>query len=130
VLKVFYYGEHAHLVDLEAAIRERHDGRPQTLEVMAAGVSKGAALARLLADFGLTPADVVCYGDGLNDLEMLALIHDGGGLALLMANADARLHAALPDPPRIGSHAEEAVARHLEGLLAADLLADGPRRRG
>jgi Cof subfamily protein (haloacid dehalogenase superfamily) len=137
VLKVFYYGEHAHLVDLEAAIRERHDGRlgttfslPQTLEVMAAGVSKGAALARLLADFGLTPADVVCYGDGLNDLEMLALIHDGGGLALLMANADARLHAALPDLPRIGSHAEEAVARHLEGLLAADLLADGSRRRG
>jgi Cof subfamily protein (haloacid dehalogenase superfamily) len=133
VLKVFYYGEHAHLVDLEAAIRERQAGRlgttfslPQTLEVMAAGVSKGAALARLLQDFGLTPADVVCYGDGLNDLEMLSLIADGGGLALLMDNADARLHAALPNLPRIGNHAEEAVARHLEGLLAAGLL--GPTK--
>ena len=130
VLKVFYYGEHAHLRDLEAAIRTRWNGHlgttfslPQTLEVMAAGVSKGAALARLLDDFGLSPAEVVCYGDGLNDLEMLALIADGGGLALLMENADPRLHAALPHLPRVGSHADEAVARHLDRLLADGLLA-------
>ncbi|WP_296927625.1 HAD hydrolase family protein [Thiohalocapsa sp.] len=129
VLKVFYYGEHDHLVALEAEILARHGDAlgttfslPQTLEVMAAGVSKGAALARLLADIGLTSADVVCYGDGLNDLEMLQLIADGGGLALLMDNADARLHAALPHLPRAGGHADEAVARHLEGLLADGLL--------
>ena len=132
VLKVFYYGEHEHLVDLEAEILARHGDAlgttfslPQTLEVMAAGVSKGAALTRMLESIGLTPAEVVCYGDGLNDLEMLQLIADGGGLALLMDNADSRLQAALPDLPRAGSHADNAVARHLEELLADGLLGIG-----
>jgi hypothetical protein len=132
VLKVFYYGEHEHLVSLEAEILARHGEQlgttfslPQTLEVMAAGVSKGAALSRLLDDLALTPAEVVCYGDGLNDLEMLRLVADGGGLALLMGNADKRLHAALPDLPRAGHHADEVVARHLQGLLADGLLGIG-----
>jgi Cof subfamily protein (haloacid dehalogenase superfamily) len=135
VLKVFYYGEHAHLLQLEAEILARHDHHltttfslPQTLEVMAAGVSKGAALARLLPDMGIAPAEVVCIGDGLNDLEMLRLIAEGGGLALLMDNADPRLHAALPQLPHIGSHADEAVARYLDGLLAEGLLS--PHRPG
>jgi hypothetical protein len=125
VLKVIYYGEHQHLLALEAEILARHEDRlgttfslPQTLEVMAQGVSKGAALARLLDDLALTPADVVCFGDGLNDLEMLQLVADGGGLALLMDNADHRVHAALPDLPRIGSHADEAVAGYLARMLA------------
>ncbi|MBK1629323.1 hypothetical protein CKO31_00950 [Thiohalocapsa halophila] len=125
VLKVIYHGEHRHLLALEAEILARHDGRlgttfslPQTLEVMAHGVSKGAALARLLDDLALTPADVVCFGDGLNDLEMLQLVANGGGLALLMDNADQRVHQALPDLPRIGSHADEAVAGYLARMLA------------
>ncbi len=129
VLKLFYYGEHDQLVALEAEILARHGDAlgttfslPQTLEVMAAGISKGTALSRLLRDLGLRPAEVVCYGDGPNDLEMLRLIADGGGLALLMDNAVSRLHAALPELPRIGSNADEAVARHLEGLLADGLL--------
>jgi hypothetical protein len=125
VLKVFYYGEHEHLLALEAEILARHGGTlgttfslPRTLEVMAAGVSKGAALAGLLRDLALTPAEVVCIGDGLNDLEMLRLVAEGGGLALLMDNADQRLHDALPDVPRIGSHADEAVANCLERMVA------------
>lgn len=122
VLKVFYYGEHRQLVALEAAILERTDGRvdttfslPQTLEVMARGVSKGAALALVLEARGLGAADVIAFGDGLNDREMLAL----AGTGLLMANADPRLAADLPHLAAIGSNAEQAVARHLDALLAA-----------
>lgn len=129
VLKVIYHGEHQHLLALEAEVLGRCADAigttfslPQTLEVLAPGVSKGAALAGLLDDLRLTAADVVCFGDGLNDLEMLRLIADGGGLALLMDNADQRLHAALPTVPRIGSHANEAVARYLAGLLAEGAL--------
>jgi hypothetical protein len=48
---------------------------------------------------------------------MLQLIAEGGGQALVMSNADERLLAALPDLPRAGYHAEEAVARRLEQLL-------------
>jgi hypothetical protein len=129
VLKVIYHGEHQHLLALEQEVLARCGeavgttfSLPQTLEVLAPGVSKGAALAGLLDDLGLTAAEVVCFGDGLNDLEMLRLIADGGGLALLMDNADQRLHQALPDVPRIGSHADEAVARHLDRLLAGGAL--------
>ncbi len=53
---------------------------------------------------------------------MLQLVADGGGLALLMDNADQRLHQALPQVPHIGSHADEAVARCLARLLAAGAL--------
>jgi hypothetical protein len=130
VLKVFYYGEHDHLVRLEAAIIDRIGAQvgttfslPQTLEVMAAGITKGAALSLLLADRGLTPADALCVGDGLNDLEMLSLVAEGGGTSLLMANADPRLHADLPQLEVIGSNASQAVARRLERLLEAGELA-------
>lgn len=129
VLKVVYHGEPEQLLALEAALLARWGDAlgttfslPQTLEAMAPGVSKGAALAALLDDLGLTPAHVVCFGDGLNDLEMLQLVADGGGLALLMDNADQRLHQALPQVPHIGSHADEAVARCLARLLAAGAL--------
>ena len=42
-----------------------------------------------------------------------------------MDNADERLHAALPDLPRAGHHAEEAVARRLEQLLDDGQLGPG-----
>jgi Cof subfamily protein (haloacid dehalogenase superfamily) len=129
VLKVFFYGEHEHLRRLEAAIQERAGDRlgttfslPQTLEVMARGVSKGAALEMVLDDRGLSAADVICFGDGLNDLEMLSLVQHGGGKALLMDNADPRLHADLPGLEIIGGNQDESVARHLDGLLQAGTL--------
>jgi len=130
VLKVFYFGEHRDLVELEAAILERAGGRlgttfslPQTLEVMAAGVTKGAALGLVLEGLGLSPADVLCFGDGLNDLEMLRL----AGKGVLMDNADPRLQADLPGLEVIGSNAEESVARYLDALLDAGAL--GPEKQ-
>jgi Cof subfamily protein (haloacid dehalogenase superfamily) len=132
VLKVFYYGEPEQLRALERQLLAQHGERinttfslPVTLEVMAAGVSKGAALARLLATRGLDAADVLCIGDGMNDLDMLQLIAEGGGQALIMDNADERLHAALPDLPRAGHNAKEAVARRLAQLLDDGQLGTG-----
>ena len=129
VLKVFFFGEHEQLVQIEAAIVERAGTRlgttfslPQTLEVMATGVTKGAALGMLLEQRGLSPADVICFGDGLNDLEMLSLVADGQGKALLMDNADPRLHADLPELEVIGSNRDESVALHLDALLRAGEL--------
>ncbi|MGB5833354.1 MAG: Cof-type HAD-IIB family hydrolase [Thiohalocapsa sp.] len=129
VLKIFFFGEHEQLVTLEAAILERAGDRlgttfalPQTLEIMAVGVTKGAALGMLLEDRGLSPADVICFGDGLNDLEMLSLVGNGQGEALLMENADPRLKADLPALKTIGSNRDESVARHLDALLEAGEL--------
>lgn len=119
VLKVFYFGEHSELLDLENHIRERCEGEvattfslPFTLEVMAGGVSKGAALERVCKRMGVDLSEVVAFGDGLNDLEMLR----AAGSGVLMGNADPRLRAALPGNPVIGYNTEEAVAHYLAEL--------------
>ncbi len=120
VLKVFFYGDRQRLLDLEGLVHERCPGRlattfslPVTLEVMAAGVSKGAALGRVLAGLGLKRSEVIAFGDGMNDLELL----QEAGKGVVMGNADPRLKAALDGQEVIGTNAEEAVARHLESLF-------------
>jgi Cof subfamily protein (haloacid dehalogenase superfamily) len=117
VLKVFFYGEPTELKGLQGLILERLGERltttfslPVTLEVMAKGVSKGAALAREAEGLGIELSEVIAFGDGMNDQEMLRL----AGTGIRMANADPRLKEALPDLEEIGSNAEESVARYLE----------------
>jgi Cof subfamily protein (haloacid dehalogenase superfamily) len=120
VLKVFFFGDHHRLLELEGLVHERCPGRlattfslPVTLEVMAAGVSKGAALGRVLVGLGMTPTEVIAFGDGMNDLELLR----GVGKGILMGNADPRLKAALNGQEVIGTNADEAVARYLDALF-------------
>ena len=121
VLKVFFFHDDAgYLRDLESLILGGHGDRltityslPNVLEVMALGVSKGSALARALQQRGIRPADVIAFGDGRNDLDMLRDV----GKGVVMGNAAPELKDALPDLEVIGSNAEESVARYLERLL-------------
>lgn len=122
VLKVFFYGEPSELLGLQDYIVARCGGQvattfalPFTLEVMAAGVSKGAALERVRARLQLDVSEVIAFGDGLNDLEMLRT----AGFGVLMGNAHPRLKAALPGNPVIGRPEDEAVARHLEAVFGS-----------
>ncbi|UHD18738.1 Cof-type HAD-IIB family hydrolase [Thiocapsa bogorovii] len=123
VLKVFYYGEPSELKRLETLIAERIGDRvsttfslPVTLEVMAAGVSKGAALAHVVERMGIALSEVIAFGDGMNDRELLSL----AGIGILMTNADPRLKDALPHLEQIGSNREESVARYLEARFGID----------
>jgi len=121
VVKVYYYHtDAAHLRDLERVIEQRYGDRlcttyalPVVLEVMAKGVSKGDALDWVLQRTGRTREQVIAFGDGRNDLELLSV----AGKGLLMSNAVPALKAALPTLEVIGSNAEESVARYLERLL-------------
>jgi Cof subfamily protein (haloacid dehalogenase superfamily) len=120
ILKVFFFGEPAELKRLEELILERYGDRlsttfslPVTLEVMAQGVSKGAALARVAERLGVALAEIIAFGDGMNDREMLQLV----GKGVRMANADPRLQEALPHLEEIGNNREESVARYLEELF-------------
>lgn len=120
VLKVFYYGEPEQLHALEGQILAREGDRvtttfslPVTLEVMARGVSKGAALERVVARLGLGLDEVIAFGDGMNDRELLAAV----GKGVLMGNADPRLKSGLPALEVIGSNEEESVARYLEAAF-------------
>lgn len=123
VLKVFFYGEPGRLREIEQSVRNRFGERltttfslPVTLEVMARGVSKGAALARVAARRGIPLTAVLAFGDGMNDLDMLGR----AGTGVIMGNADPRLKAALPELAVIGSNTAESVAHHLEALFLND----------
>lgn len=120
VLKVFFYGEPTQLRALESLILDGYADRlsttfslPVTLEVMAKGVSKGAALTRVAEQLRIPLSEVIAFGDGMNDREMLRV----AGTGIRMANADPGLKAALPDLQEIGSNGEESVARYLEDLF-------------
>ncbi len=78
------------------------------IEVAAAGVNKGSALARLATLWGIDAGDVIAFGDMPNDLEML----HWAGFGVAMGNAH-------PDVAAIASevgahHHEDGVAQILE----------------
>ncbi|MBS5938534.1 Cof-type HAD-IIB family hydrolase [Clostridium sp.] len=56
---------------------------PQFCEVNSKGISKGRAVEELAKELGIDIKDVICIGDGGNDLEMLKR----AGLSVAMANA-------------------------------------------
>ena len=84
-----------------------------TVELSAPGVTKGAALARLLEEIGVDPADAVAFGDMHNDLGMLELV----GRGYVMADADPCLLGR--SFTRIGPNNEGAVGEQILRLLDA-----------
>ena len=81
------------------------------LEIGRAGVSKASALARFAADRGIDPADVVTFGDNLNDVEMLRW----AGLGVAMGNAVAGAKEAADEVTL--HHEADGVAVVIERLL-------------
>lgn len=77
------------------------------IEIAAAGVNKGYALAKLAEQWGIDAAEAVAFGDMPNDLEMLAWA--GHGVA--MANAH----------PEVAAIASEIAPHHGEDGVAAVL---------
>lgn len=82
------------------------------LEISARGVTKAAALARHAAALGVTPDEVLAFGDQPNDLPMLAW----AGQAYAVANAHPAVLAAVPD--HTDGVEQDGVAVVLERLLS------------
>lgn len=87
------------MADLEAAIRANWGdaitvtaSTPDSLELMAPGVSKAAALQWLARQLGVDEAHVAAIGNERNDSEMIAWAGFGGAVA----NAPAAVRAAAP----------------------------------
>ncbi|MEJ6548506.1 HAD family hydrolase [Corynebacterium sp. USCH3] len=93
------------------------------VEVMAAGVSKAAGLARLCSRLGIGAHEVLALGDGVNDVDMLRW----AGRGVAVANADP---AALAAADEVTAYAnDDGVAQVLEQL--SDQLSNNvpaPRR--
>lgn len=84
------------------------------VEMSAQGVTKATTLARLAAEFGIVPEDVVAFGDMPNDLAMLGW----AGTSFAMANAHPSLiELARHVAPR---NDEDGVAVTLAALFGLD----------
>jgi Cof subfamily protein (haloacid dehalogenase superfamily) len=81
------------------------------LEMSAAGVSKGSTLAVLCDSLGITPHQVLAFGDMPNDLPMLRW----AGRSVAVANAHSDVLAAADETT--ASCDEDGVAQMLEQLL-------------
>lgn len=88
-----------------------HSNGPRLIEAMAAGVSKGSALASVAGRFGIAARDVVAFGDMVNDLPMLAW----AGTSYGVANAHPDVLAVVDQV--IASNDEDGVAAAIEGLF-------------
>lgn len=123
IAKIFFtHPDHDgdYLVQFENQLRDKFADRlnisfstPWCLEVMAAEVSKGDALQAVAESLGLKLENCLAFGDGMNDVEMLAM----AGKGLVMGTSHPRVKAALPDNEVIGSHADDAVAHFLREHL-------------
>jgi Cof subfamily protein (haloacid dehalogenase superfamily) len=118
--KIVVVGEPELLDALQIELREIFGQRvfiakslPFFLEVAQPDVSKGSALRWVCARIGIDPADVVSFGDGANDIELL----QAAGLGMAVEDADPVLleHAQGTVP----SVEQDGVARFLEALVSA-----------
>lgn len=83
---------------------------PMSTDILPAGTSKAVGMEKILEREGLTMADAVAFGDGLNDLEMLEAA--GVGVAMGNAHDEAKKKADYV----AGDVSEDGIARILDKL--------------
>jgi Cof subfamily protein (haloacid dehalogenase superfamily) len=84
---------------------------PTFLEIMNAGVSKGAGLKTVMECRGLKPEEVIAFGDEDNDIPMF----DVAGFSAAPSNAREKVRQAADFV--FGSNAEEGLAAFLDDLF-------------
>ena len=84
---------------------------PWSAEVVAEGVSKGAALTTLAGRLGVPMAQVCAIGDSGNDVSMIR----AAGLGVAMGNASADVRAVAD--ATVGPNTDDGMAAFIEGYL-------------
>jgi hydroxymethylpyrimidine pyrophosphatase-like HAD family hydrolase len=88
-----------------------HSGGLRLVEAVAAGVSKGTALAALAGRLGIAACDVAAFGDMVNDLPMLAWAGTSYGMANAHPDVLAMVDRVIP------GNDEDGVAAVIEQLF-------------
>ena len=83
-------------------------------EISARGVTKATGIAKVAAEHGVGPEDVVVFGDMPNDIAAFDWVREGGGRAVAMAHAHRDLLAAATDVT--GTNEDDGVAAFLASL--------------
>lgn len=120
-LKFYFSAPKAeYLFPLEEQLRAKYNNElsityaiPEYMEVMVKGISKGAALTRVLNTLNIQPEQAIAFGDGMNDFEMLSLV----GQPIVMENANPNLVKAMPNAQRIGSNTNDSLANYINQYL-------------
>jgi Cof subfamily protein (haloacid dehalogenase superfamily) len=119
-LKIVWYGDPAVLKKVRPRVSARYSEKadvlstePENLEFMPRGINKATALAKVAEQLGVLREQVMAFGDGENDVQMLAWA--GMGVAMRHGNASAIAAAKLVSPP---GPPETALARAVDVLLA------------
>ena len=116
ITKIYYIGPRRKLLKLEKIILEKTDGKvnvafthPECLEIFDMNVNKAIAIKKLSDMENFTLNDVIAFGDGFNDYEMLKEVKKG----CIMKNAHYSLKEALPELEIVTSNSRNGVAKKL-----------------
>ena len=118
LFKILLIGPEERIAEALPLFRKQFEGvvncansKPIYIECVAPGVDKGGALQALAQDLGIPREEILAFGDGQNDLEMLRF----AGLGYAMGNAGERVRA---QAPRVApSNDEDGVAQVIEQLV-------------
>jgi Cof subfamily protein (haloacid dehalogenase superfamily) len=102
-------GEFKDLVDIRFWGQDR---RHAVVELAAKGISKLSAIKQLMHDYQITEDNVVCFGDGINDFEMIS----GLKHSVAMFNATAEIKEAASTVTEF-DHADNGVIKHLKKFI-------------
>lgn len=120
-IKIFFSCDnHEKLVKLKDAILANSSEHlhhafslPTCLEFMDKSIDKAVAIETVLEKQGFTLNQAIAFGDGFNDVQMLAV----SGKGLIMGNAPALLKETLPELEVIKTNAEDGVAKYISSRL-------------
>jgi Cof subfamily protein (haloacid dehalogenase superfamily) len=103
-LKIVWYGDPGMLKKIRPEIAARYHEKvdilateSENLEFMPRGINKASALEKVAHEFGVPREQVLAFGDGENDVEMLAWA--GTGVAMRHGNSAAIAAARMVSPP-------------------------------
>ncbi|MGV3200412.1 HAD-IIB family hydrolase, partial [Streptococcus thoraltensis] len=95
--KLLLMGEPEEVLAVEAVLKQGYPelsiskSYPYYLEIMAAGIQKGRAVARLADHYGANIQEAYAFGDNFNDLDMLEAVGNG----YVMANGPEAVRQAI-----------------------------------
>lgn len=116
--KCMFIGDNVKLLTIEKEITSLYEkksyiafSKPTFLEIMNFNASKANALSSLATGYGIKRDEIIAFGDGLNDLEMLEF----AGKGVVMKNGYESLKSMFEVSEYTNS--EDGVAKYLEKLL-------------
>jgi len=116
--KCMFIGHRDSLVTLEKSLKTDYNDRcyiafskPTFLEIMNIKASKAKALEKLATDLNIDIEDIIAFGDGMNDEDMLDFV----GKGIIMKNGHESLKLKFENTTYTNN--QDGVAKYLEGLL-------------